>query len=434
MTPQSAFMVAAPILPGRMEPLRSLLRGMVLRPGIADPDNAVLPFGRCERLHVARLLILEDRTLADLALHDGSSFPDAPVYLALLGDCDGSDATQLAEFATLAAPGLRRLFAHCAGFDDGVDLLAYMQAHVVRPAAQYVNWVGRTVRQVREEAALHAALRGWLDDNAALSDAPDPVALHGQLRRFVETECQAGRLALTDPEPTPRGWRIRQVTHAVGVPLLLLAVAPVLVLGAPFFLWALRRHEGRDPVIAPRPDAEHLNALARIEDHDVSNQFSAFGSVKPGLFRGMTLRGLLWVLNYTTRHLYTRGRLSRVGTIHFARWAYLDGGRRLFFASNYDGSLESYMDDFINKVAWGLNLVFSNGIGYPRTRFLILGGAKDEQGFKRYIRRHQLPTEVWYKAYPDLTTTDLDRNTRLRAGLRRSALTASEARQWLSWI
>ena len=92
------------------------------------------------------------------------------------------------------------------------------------------------------------------------------------------------------------------------------------------------------------------------------------------------------------------------------------------------------MDDFINKVAWGLNLVFSNGIGYPRTRFLILGGAKDEQGFKRYIRRHQLPTEVWYKAYPDLTTTDLDRNTRLRGGLRRSALTAPEARQWLSWI
>jgi len=40
------------------------------------------------------------------------------------------------------------------------------------------------------------------------------------------------------------------------------------------------------------------------------------------------------------------------------------------YASNYDGSLDSYMDDFINKVAYGLNLVFSNGIGYPRTSFL----------------------------------------------------------------
>ncbi len=434
MTPQSAFMVAAPILPGQVEAVRSLLGTMVSRPGTADPDNALLPFGRCARLHVARLVILEDRTLGDLGLHDGSGFADAPVYLALLGDCDGSAAEQLAEFATLAAPGLRRLLSHCAGFGAGTDLLAYLQAHAVRPAAQYVNWVGRTVRQVREDAALRAALRGRLDGKAPSSAAPDAVALHGELRRFVEAECQAGRLVLTDPEPTPPGWRLRQVAHALGAPLLLLLAAPAVLLGAPFFLWALRRHEGRDPVIAPRPDAGHLNALAAIEDHDVSNQFSAFGSIKPGRFRGATLRVLLWVLNYTTRHLYTRGRLSRVGTIHFARWAYLDGGRRLFFASNYDGSLESYMDDFINKVAWGLNLVFSNGIGYPRTRFLILGGAKDEQGFKWYIRRHQLPTEVWYKAYPGLTATDLDRNARLRAGLRRSALTAPEARQWLSWI
>jgi len=49
---------------------------------------------------------------------------------------------------------------------------------------------------------------------------------------------------------------------------------------------------------------------------------------------------------------------------------------KVFFASNYDGSDESYMDDFINKVAYGLNLVFSNGIGYPRTNFLLSGGAK----------------------------------------------------------
>ena len=65
-------------------------------------------------------------------------------------------------------------------------------------------------------------------------------------------------------------------------------------------------------------------------------------------------------------------------TIHFARWVFIDGKRRMFFASNYDGSLESYMDDFIDKVAWGLNLVFSNGVGYPRTSWLVRGGARNE--------------------------------------------------------
>ena len=78
----------------------------------------------------------------------------------------------------------------------------------------------------------------------------------------------------------------------------------------------------------------------------------------------------------------------------------------MIFASNYDGSLESYMDDFINKVAFGLNVVFSNGIGYPRTNWLLLDGAKDEQKFKDFLRRHQMPTQVWYNACPGLTALD----------------------------
>ena len=39
-----------------------------------------------------------------------------------------------------------------------------------------------------------------------------------------------------------------------------------------------------------------------------------------------------------------------MSTIQFARWVFLDGGKRVIFTSNYDGSLDSYMDDFINKV------------------------------------------------------------------------------------
>ena len=170
----------------------------------------------------------------------------------------------------------------------------------------------------------------------------------------------------------------------------------------------------------PRPDAGHVRKLAELEDHDVTNQFSAIGSVKPGLFRRWTVSFLAWLFDYGARHIYNRGYLTRVQTIHFARWVFLDGKQRLFFASNYDGSLESYMDDFINKVAWGLNLVFSNGVGYPRTRWLIQDGAKDEQKFKFYIRRHELATEVWYKAYPGLSAVDLERNTKIREGIERA--------------
>ena len=51
--------------------------------------------------------------------------------------------------------------------------------------------------------------------------------------------------------------------------------------------------------------------------------------------------------DYTARHVFNRGRLARVTSIQFARWVFLDGKKRVIFASNYDGSLESYMDDFI---------------------------------------------------------------------------------------
>lgn len=89
------------------------------------------------------------------------------------------------------------------------------------------------------------------------------------------------------------------------------------------------------------------------------------------------------------------------------------------------------MDDFINKVAWGLNLTFSHGVGWPRTNWLIKNGARYEQRFKYYQRRHQIPSQVWYKAYPGLTLTDLTSNQRIREGLERAVMSEAEARSWL---
>jgi hypothetical protein len=177
-----------------------------------------------------------------------------------------------------------------------------------------------------------------------------------------------------------------------------------------------------------------VHRLAEIEDHDVTNQFTAMGSVKPGLFRRWLFISLLWLIEYTTRHIYTRRYLARVPSIHFARWVYIDDKKRLVFCSNYDGSLESYMDDFINKVAFGLNVVFSNGIGYPQTNWLFSKGAKNEQQFKYYIRRHQLPTEVWYNGHRGLTNFDLFRNSQIRNGIDQQSMTNAEAAQWLALI
>ena len=89
---------------------------------------------------------------------------------------------------------------------------------------------------------------------------------------------------------------------------------------------------------------------------------------------------------------------------------------------------------FINKVGWGLNLTFGCAVGYPSTRWLIKGGAERERQFKYTQRRHQLPSEVWYKAYPDLTATDLARNSRIRKGVEVRPADEAGIRTWLSEI
>jgi hypothetical protein len=430
MTPQSSFAVVAPLDASREGDLRALLASMNHRPGVFNPQNELAPLGRFDRLHFARFVILDDQTGNDITAY-GVTPPRFTKSLAFLGDCDGPAGNFLADLVQRAGEGLRKIFSHCHGLAPDSDLLGWMKDHEQAPAAIYVNWVGRTVRQVREEAALRQALAAYLDKNAPELAGKDARRIRDTVKAFVSAEQQAGRLTLTPPEPTPLGWQIRNVLHLVGVPLVLLLVAPFLLLYLPIFVFQLRRRERRDPEIAPRPEPDHVSRLADLEDHGVSNQFTALGSLKPGRFRRGTLTFLLWILGYMTRHIYNRGHLARVKTIHFARWVFLDNKQRMMFASNYDGSLESYMDDFINKVAFGLNLVFSNGVGYPRSNWLILDGAKDEQKFKYFIRRHELPTEVWYNADPGLTVVDRDRNTRIRQGIEPSTMTDAEAREWV---
>ncbi len=432
MTPQSHFTLVAPIAPGRETPLRALLAAMNRLPGWADPDNAVLPFGAIETLHYARLVVIDDAMQADLKLY-GITPPALPASLVFLGDCDGPAADCLALLAQRAQAGLRQLFSHCEGFGATTDLLGWMHAHDRPVSVAYVSRLGRTVRQVREESALWRALATQVS-RVPMGEAGEARRRCRELAEFVAAEQRAGRLTLTAEAPTPLGWRIANLAHAIGVPLIALLVLPLGIVALPFAIAALRRRETSDPEYCPRPDAAALRTLQDLEDHDLTNQFTAIGPVKPGRFRGGLLTLLLILIDYACRHVYHRGYLARVQTIHFARWVVLDDRSRVLFASNYDGGHEAYMDDFINKVGWGLNLVFSNGVGWPRTDWLVLGGARREPAFKRYQRRHQVPTQVWYKAYPGLTLSDIERAGRIRAGMADAPSSDARAIAWLGLL
>jgi len=413
---QSAVTIAAHVRPGETAALGELLASM----GDGVANGSVLDLGALSEVHFARFFLLEETT--DL---EGKPMAASLVYLA---DFDVSREEHLAELA--AASGVDEVFGHCEGWSPG-DRLGFLHAHVIQEQARYVNRPGRGSEQIRREGELRDALELFLDGQDYL-EGIDPVATRGMLVDYVRGEPSLA-WAL-EPEPGPSfGRRARETAHLVLIPLGLLIVSPLLLLAAPVYAILLRRHERADEAENLLPDEETVQRLAALEDHVVQNPFTAIGFVKPGPFRRMTILGVLQGIAFAARHVFNRGSLAGVKTIHFARWVFLDEGRRVFFASNYDGSLESYMDDFIDQISWGLNIVFSNGFGYPKTRWLVLDGSRDELAFKHYLRRHQVPTHVWHSAYPRLTAANVARNEKIRKGLH-GDMGREEAAEWLQLL
>ncbi len=331
--------------------------------------------------------MLDDLTIGDPAEFYGIERPDPPIYLAFLGDFDGAYDAFIDLLVKHAAPGLRRIFSLCDGFSPDADLRAWMVAHEQRPAAYYCNWVGRTVLQTREEERLRLALRDYLRRFARFGGWSAAAWFTRSLRRFVQEEKAAGRLTLTPPAPTPLGWTVRhdlRLGRAVSASCwrhrdLAADVHPAADPGVdaafagefrPGICAASRPATGSEPGRLGR-----LRRYQSVQRH---------GHVEAGLASQLNrCAGVLWIIDLTARIIYTKGRLTRIHTIHFARWVYLDNRTRVFFASNYDGSLESYNGRLHQQSRLsGLNLMFGNGIGYPRTAWLMSKGAKDEQPFK----------------------------------------------------
>ena len=275
MTPQSSFMVVAAIATGKEADLRATLDTMNICPGRVDPKNELLPFGRLGGLHFARFVILDHRTADDLKACGLTPYA-WPKALAFLGDCDGTADDFLVELVAVAETGLRRVFSCCQGFESGNDLLPWLKARSQPAAANYVNWLGRTVRQIREESALRDTLVAFLENHSAELSALNSRQVFYRLQDIVRAETQGRRLILTAAVPAPLGWRAGNLLHLIGVPLVLLLLAPLLLIYLPIFALQLRRREKSDGEITPRPAFDHVAKLASLEDHDVTNQFSAY--------------------------------------------------------------------------------------------------------------------------------------------------------------
>jgi hypothetical protein len=135
------------------------------------------------------------------------------------------------------------------------------------------------------------------------------------------------------------------------------------------------------------------------EDVVVQNQLTLVTVITPANDR--RVRAVMAGIDAYARRLAPPGSLMGISTIHFVRWFVLDDGRRLMMVSDYDGSWESYIDEFAEMILSGLDAIWETSFGYPPD------GARDLPAFKRFLRLHQVPSELFFSAYPNTTVQNI---------------------------
>lgn len=207
--------------------------------------------------------------------------------------------------------------------------------------------------------------------------------------------------------------------------------ATLLVIGV--FALLVYASELRDPVDDRPARFDHVADVSSRENQPgyEQNHILAVMPLKPGMLRKLTFAFALWGIAQTVRYWFRPGFVVTMGTIHYAKWFRVPGTEQFVFLSNYDGTWENYLEDFITRAHWGQSAAWSNGVGFPRTRLLIFDGAADGDRFKRWVRRQQRATRFWYSRFPHLTTKQIRNNALIEDGLAR-AMSDTDARRWLS--
>lgn len=433
---QAAFTILTPVLPGHDTALSELLTSI----GDAVVDDQRLGLSGLDRLHYASFSILP-----------GGEGP----RLAFEGNIDGSPSAFLENLLEVSASAIDDVYSHCAGYPPLADgdrepTLRYLLDRDIGADTFFVAWPGQSLDMIRREDELRRWIQDFLDEPEQASlRRSDPENVHRAVVEAVRDDPSI-RWAL-EAEPLPF-----LVRHPRTV--LVLLAAPALAGLVAIVVAAARRGTARRParLFLGTVAAAAVGALARLraaeladdhrersrttdwetvytawsknlsqfrhrEDAKGQNHLTSIADIKPGLFRFVTLRTVLAVIRAVATLSPVRGQLGGITSIHFARWV-ITPDRRLIFLSNFDGSWENYLGDFVDLAARGLTAVWTNthnDVGFPHTTWLVEQGARDEARFKAFARRGMEPTLLWYSAYPGLSMANISNNRAIREGLRR---------------
>ena len=417
MIKQEALTLITPIQKGQHQALEQQLKK--IKKELIASKHAL--FENLGTIHFARWLILEPAEVQGVQIQG---------RLAFSSNFDHEKETHVAALCTVAGTFIDNIYQYCEGY-PGVaarnpeSRKHYLEQWQVKNSAFFVGAPGRSIEQIKKESALRNLLRTFLNSNSWENLSARQV--HQSLRDKV----------LLDGD---YHW-VRQRAPAKSINWLgLIIMGIVLLILLPFILiWLLiiqvfhERHDiplGLTPSQVSEP---HIKKLEEYEDIQNQNQFSQVLIMKSGGARLFTLNGFLLFARLLIRFLFVNGKLMGIPTIHFARWVMIDDNKRMLFLSNFDGSWQQYLGDFIDKSGWGLTSIWSNSVGFPKTIFSLFKGAYDEEHFLAWSRYYEIQTQLWYSAYPHLSIKNIVNNTRIRNGLMRN-MNETQSQQFLNSI
>jgi hypothetical protein len=370
---QSALTVVIPIQPEKQKELKEYLEQPT------DPVNQY--FSYSPSTHFVRFVILQDES-------QGIHQP----HLLFSSTHDGSFESYMEELAGLAQAKtpqgdvLNEIFQCCQGYPSGTvqDAQAFsnfIHQHALSPDTFFMAYWGKTVPEIQASQALCDALHEALESPsfcAELSSVCDRLPP----TRDIEPQ---------KPTSLKTGFLEKALESALEK------------------YWAKIRSAQNDPSDHLQPNPTQLErrlASKAIEDNMAQNQFLTLHRIYPG-FLGINLSILKIILKLAARRAKkAKGNLSGIATIHALRWVIIPSGilgssPYLLFESNYNGSWDSYVDDFVQYAYRRMNLIWGKCIDY-RSR-----GAKDAEWFKQHVRNYLFPAQAYYSAYPDLTVRNI---------------------------
>jgi hypothetical protein len=99
-----------------------------------------------------------------------------------------------------------------------------------------------------------------------------------------------------------------------------------------------------------------------------------------------------------------RARRDAMGNLHDMRVVFFDNDTRMLFATVFDGTWDSYIDDFASKMPDQIDALFAEVEDYP--------GIHDPN-VRDVLRKYQITADEFYSAYPNATVRQIRKGQRV---------------------